>query len=166
MYLLINQRLQHHIVTLLLHKFHFELAIHLSEFSELPLSPRRYVDVVGINLKAIVAPEQIEIFHWNFGNIFFDSFTNNLWHRQKFDFLSNLNLFPPLKVWIFIFLLHFNFSGSWEFWKKPTVPSPRLDFPQKSFFLMFGEITCSLMNIILIHSYILPTFHNLCIRIK
>ena len=87
MYLLINQRFQHHIVILLLlHKFHFELA----------LSPRRYVDVVGIHLKTIVAPERIEIFHWNFGNIFFDSFTNNLWHRKKFDFLSNLNLFPPL----------------------------------------------------------------------
>ena len=97
MYLLINQRFQHHIVILLLlHKFHFELAIHLSEFSELTLSPRRYVDVVGIHLKTFVAPERIEIFHWNFGNIFFDSFTNNLWHKKKFDFLSNLNLFPPL----------------------------------------------------------------------
>ena len=42
-------------------------------------------------------PERIEIFHWNFGNIVFDSFTNNLWHKKKFDFLSHLNLFPPLK---------------------------------------------------------------------
>ena len=39
------------------------------------------------------------IFCWNFGNIFFDSFTNNLWHKKKIYFLSHLNLFLPLRAY-------------------------------------------------------------------
>ena len=48
-----------------------------------------------IHLKTIVTPERIESIQWNFGKIFFDSFTNNLGLKKKFDFLSHLNLFPP-----------------------------------------------------------------------